>query len=154
MANRQDELKKALVLSKILRWGVPIGLLLMLASCFEQSLPWAAFVCVTGWCGLAAGYSGGPGLADYVLHRLPEQHRPSAARFNLVGLLTFWGPTLSIPVVGALLMHAMKDEYSPAQKFFLLTTTQTLAMYFTWAGAAWAVVHREITRDGIADSPQ
>jgi hypothetical protein len=134
-------------LSKALRVLLWVGLFGMLMSLFEESVVWSIYCVLTGWIGIVIGLVGGAGWADYLLDQVPEHRRVSKTTVTVMSLFTYWIPTLAVLVFGLMLAGALREDLQPVSYIggkSLGMIFESAAMYFTAAGASWAVVFREV----------
>ena len=146
-AKKLHDIKKMSSCVGLLFWP---GVLAVVLSCFENSLPWTFFIVLTVWIGLAMGLSGAPGLADYLLGRVPEHRQVSKAKFQVMSLITFGVPTLATGILGIVLAANLREHLQPRSQLvpsdfgFLTIGFQVFAMYFICAGICWILVGREV----------
>lgn len=134
-------------------WGISLNFWLGVVGCvlsfFESSGLWTVFIVLTAWIGVVMGLTGGPGFADYLLNRIPPHRQISKGLAFILGLVTFWIPTLSVAVFGLVLAGALREDLQPQShlddKSFSIIF-QVFAMYFLSAGTCWAIVGKEVKR--------
>ena len=98
---------------------------------------------------MVTGLTGGPGYADHLLKRVPTEQRVSKAMAILMGLVTFWIPTLAAAIFGLALAGALREELQPQSRIddnSAKLIFQVFAMYFLSAGTTWAIVAAEVKK--------
>ena len=138
--------KLASILSQFL-WPGVFGVFL---SFFENSPVWTFFIVLTAWLGVVMGLTGGPGLADYLLQRVPSHRQVSKGMATVFSLGTFWIPTMATAIFGLVLTVALREDLQPQShvndnlRNYLLLVLQAFSMYFIATGVSWSVVRREV----------
>lgn len=138
----QERMSKLRRTSLFVLGNLWIGLMLMGLSLLEESTVWAVMICVTGWLGIAIGLSASLGM---VLHQLKiplkfgEHPVPPWPKWkiHLVGLFTFWGPSLAVFSMILFINGQLDKDLRPEGNLGKLSLLQAFAFYFCYVGTSW-----------------
>ena len=141
-----EKLDKLRRLSRGLSINFFLGIFGVILSFFENSPAWTCFILLTGWIGVVMGLTGGPGYAMHLLGQVPAGQQLSKPVVFVLGLVTFWIPTLAAAVYGLALAGGLREDIQPQSHIddnSMKMIFQVFVMYFLSAGTTWGIVYAE-----------